>query len=197
MYSSLSNLMILTSVSNSTSSEFKTTAFALQSFIMYSILSFGVFGATGTYAPPVFRIPYIPTSISTLLSVISTTKSSLPIPFDFSKFPSLFAFALNSAKLTLSSSYFITVLSPTFSAFSSRRSTTVLSLGYSFSVALKSFRMISFSASVVASISTTLLSGFSAISLHIFNILSIISFISFSQYILGSYAILNLTSPLI
>ena len=59
---------------------YNNIAFGLQFSSIYRIRSAGLEESIGTYAPPAFRMPKIPTIISILRSDIIATKSLGPTP---------------------------------------------------------------------------------------------------------------------
>ncbi|MNP66116.1 hypothetical protein D3C76_1617780 [compost metagenome] len=63
---------------------------------MYAIRSSGYAGSIGKYAPPAFRIPRIPTIISTERSAIIPTSRSAPMPRARNIRANWFAFAFSS-----------------------------------------------------------------------------------------------------
>src|SRR5579872_829471 len=63
---------------------------------MYRNRSFGYSTSNGTYAPPAFNIPRIPTTISTDRSIAIPTNTSGPTPFRCRYLPNWFALRFNS-----------------------------------------------------------------------------------------------------
>ena len=100
----------------------------------------GYAGSSGRYAPPAFRIPRSPTTISRDRSTHSPTSTSGPTPRFLKYLASRLARSFNWPYVSRLPSNSTATASGALSACSSKSPCTVLSLGYSVSVWFHSTR---------------------------------------------------------